>query len=83
MEATVSISARPACVVTTDLWLKAVIVLAREPISRRQLRFGLGGLGGRTVPTAAGTAAAVVLGKHTHLLMVQRPRTLHQNKHFT
>ena len=78
-----SISARPACVVTTDLWLKAVIVLAREPISRRQLRFGLGGLGGRTVPTAAGTAAAVVLGKHTHLLMVQRPRTLHQNKHFT
>lgn len=57
------------------LWLKTVIVLAREPISCRQLRFGLGGLGGRTAPTAAGTAAAVVLGKHAHLLMVKRPRT--------
>jgi len=78
----VSASARPACVVTTDLWLKTVIVLAREPISRRQQRFGLGVLGCLTAPTAAGTAAAVVLGKHTHLLMVQRPRTLHQNKHF-
>ena len=77
-----SASARPACVVTTDLWLKTVIVLAREPISRRQQRFGLGVLGCLTAPTAAGTAAAVVLGKHTHLLMVQRPRTLHQNKHF-
>ena len=76
-----SISSRPVCVVTTDLWLKAVIVLAREPISRWQLRFGLGRLGGRTAPAAAGTAAAVVLGKHVHLLMVQRPRTLHQNKH--
>jgi len=69
--------------VTTDLWLKTVIVLAREPISRRQLRFGLGGLGGRTAPTAAGTAAAVVLGKHAHLLVVQRPRTLHQRKQVT
>ena len=77
------IYARPACVVTTDLWLKTVIVLAREPISRRQLRFGLGGLGGRTAPTAAGTAAAVVLGKHAHLLVVQRPRTLHQRKQVT
>jgi len=79
----VSISARPACVVTTDLWLKTVIVLAREPISPRQQRFGLGVLGALTAPTAAGTAAAVVLGEHAHLLVVQRPRTLHQNKHFT
>lgn len=74
-------SARPVCLLTTDLWLMAVIVLARERISRCQLRFGLGRLDGRTAPAAAGTAAAVVLGKHVHLLVVQRPRALHQNKH--